>query len=141
MEGQELRSQLFSRIKTLWKYGLEHPVISVACVSFVAVSAVPIFLFLTFTAITIILTTIGAIVWESFLVICGLLLLTVALSVAICVAVCCSSGVLVIYQVLLALGLWKKFSGNISDRLNWGTPLNLSTSQDKEDKNSSSKDD
>lgn len=141
----QLRSQLFSRMTALWKYGLEHPILSAATLSFVAVSAVPIVIFLTFTAITIILTTLGAIVWESFLVICGLILLAVALSAAVCVATCCSTGVFIIYQILSTMGLWNRFSGGVSrkvNELNWGTALNLSKSQGEEDENTTiSKDD
>jgi hypothetical protein len=89
--------------KDLFDYGANHPLQTVAGASFLCFSLIPILFFLGFVFGTVLVTIMVAVVWESFLITCGIMGLTVALTITVTMAGCCTGLATLIYFTILVV--------------------------------------
>lgn len=96
-------SDLAPNLKKLVQYGLGHPLQLVACATFVCFALFPILAFVGFALSTLLVTLLAALIWESFLLVCAVIGLAIALFVALTMAGCCTGLATLVYFSFLLL--------------------------------------
>lgn len=130
--------RMSSRFKELVQYGAEHPLRLFAGGSFLCFAVFPILAFISFALGTLLFTMIAAIVWQGFLVLCGVIGLAVALAAALTMAGCCTGAATLVYFAFVSLQSSVHLVKGAKTRLTreteiTGTHDSFTNSDDKED--------
>lgn len=96
-------TDMMSSMRQILQYGTTRPLLFVAGTSFVCFALLPVLAFLGFALGTLVFTLIAALAWEIFLIICGSIVLAMALAVALTLAGCCTGIASIIYISLTTL--------------------------------------
>lgn len=92
-----------SSFNELVQYGASHPLKLFAGASFLCFALFPVLAFLSFALVTLLVTLVAAILWEGFLVLCGVIGLAVALAAALTMAGCCTGAATLVYFMIVTL--------------------------------------
>ena len=99
---------------TISKYAVDHPIKFTALLTFLILAGIPVTTFLSYSAVTLIISLVGAILLELFLLVIGLSALIFVLVFVSCATVCVTAIVSAIYYLLVTASTmsWAKLSSS-----------------------------
>lgn len=119
--------------ESIFKYAMEQPIKFTALLTFIVLGGIPVTTFVSYSAVTLVISLVGAVLVELFLLLIGVTALVFVLVFVGCFTVCVTAIVSAIYYGFVATNKtlnWGKASRFYSSRYN---PVRLSEHNDDEE--------